>query len=123
MTAVPYESAVTVDSQISPGVSYVIDRMSFGRRVELMKAIREAAGKLDFHAAAQQPDTMQTSILSAEVDRLYVRWGVREVTGLEIDGEKATPGTLIAAGPEHLFLEALAAVKRQCGLNDEEKKT
>jgi hypothetical protein len=44
------------------------------------------------------------------------------VRGLRIDGEPATPASLIERGPEKLFQEALAAVKAECGLNEVEKK-
>jgi hypothetical protein len=45
-----------------------------------------------------------------------------EVGGLELDGSPASPESLIAQGPEGLFREALEAVKRECGLSDEERK-
>jgi len=121
--AVRYESVIRVESRVSPGVSYVVERMSFGRRIELMRAVREAAVKLEFHAAGDGADKMTASLLSAEVDRIYLRWGLREVSGLLIEGEPATPETLATAGPENLFLEALASVKHECALSDAEKKT
>jgi hypothetical protein len=119
-----YESAVRTESQKCPGVSYVVERMSFGRRLELMKSVRDAAAKLEFYEASlSDADKMNASILSAEVDKIYVRWGLREVDGLLIDGERATPETLSTSGPEDLFREALTAVKQQCGLSEAEKKT
>jgi hypothetical protein len=118
-----YDSTVRTASKVLPDVSFVVERMSFGRRIELMKAIREASVKLEFHAAAKEIDQMKVGLLAAEVDRIYVRWGLREIDGLLIDGERATPETLSGAGPEDLFLEVLAAVKQVCGLNEAEKKT
>jgi hypothetical protein len=97
--------------------------MSFGRRIELMKTIREATTKSEFDDAGGDTNKMSSAIVSAEVDRLYVRWGLKEVHGLLIDGIPATPEALIAAGPEELLLEALAVVRSECGLSEEEKKT
>jgi hypothetical protein len=124
MSTVNYESTVRTESQKCPEVSYVVERMSFGRRLELMKSVRDAAAKLEFYEASlSDADKMNASILSAEVDKIYVRWGLREVDGLLIDGERATPETLSTSGPEDLFREALTAVKQQCGLSEAEKKT
>ena len=66
---------------------------------------------------------METAILSAEVDRLYIRWGLKEVDGLVIDGLPATPESLLAVGPEELVQEALAFIRSECGLDEAEKKT
>jgi hypothetical protein len=123
MMATNYKSSLNIDSRVLPGVTYVVERMSFGRRLELMRTVRDAAIKLEFHAAAGDSDKMKASVLSAEVDRIYVRWGLRQVIGLMIDDQPATPEMLAMDGPEELFLEALAAVKRECGLSDPEKKT
>jgi hypothetical protein len=118
-----YESVLRVDSKFCPGVVYTVARLSFGRRLELMRDVRELATKLEFHRAGQtEADHMDASLLSAEIDRLYVRWGLREIEGLAIDEERATPDSLAAAGPEELFIEALLAVKEQCGLTDPERK-
>jgi hypothetical protein len=97
--------------------------MSFARRIDLMKTVRQAARALEFQRAGKEEDSMLSAILSAEIDRSYVAWGLREVEGLLLDGEKATPETLATRGPEALFLEALEAVKQECGLTDAEKKT
>ena len=120
---VNYGSTVRRESAHHPGVTFVVHRMSFGRRIELMKTIRDASAKADFHAAAPQADKMLVGVLTAEIDHIYVRWGLREIEGLVIDGEPATPETLSTLGPENLFLEALTAVKEVCGLSEPEKKT
>jgi hypothetical protein len=39
-----------------------------------------------------------------------------------VDGSIAGPELLAEAGPEELFREALAAVRRETGLNEEERK-
>jgi hypothetical protein len=118
-----YESAVRIPSGLFPGIVFHVFRMSFGRRVELMRNIRKLTGRLEFHeAGVTDADKMDASLLSAEIDRLYVEWGLQTVEGLTIDGSSATPASLAAAGPEDLFGEALLAVKAQCGLNETERK-
>ena len=49
-------------------------------------------------------------------------WGVKEVHGLRIDGDDATPETLISSGPEELFREALEFVMDEIGLSEDESK-
>jgi hypothetical protein len=73
-----YASESVVESRIVPGVRFTIAKMSFGRRVELMR--------------------------------------------LAVDGSAAGPELLAEAGPEELFREALAAVQRETGLSEEERK-
>ena len=118
-----YESAVEVESNIAPGVRFTVARMSFGRRVDLMKRVRELARRMEFLEAGGQPgEKMDAGLLKAEIDRLYLAWGLRAVSGLVLDGSEASPGLLAEAGPEELFREALAAVKAQTGLTEYERK-
>jgi hypothetical protein len=123
MMSSSYESVVCKESAIWPGVSYVVERMSFGRRIELMKLIREATVKGEFLHAGGESGTMSSAITSAEVSRLYVQWGLKEIRGLQIDGASSAPDILIHSGPEELFHEALAFVMSECQLDDKEKKT
>jgi hypothetical protein len=110
-------------SATTPGVELVIGRMTFGRRIELMRLIRDLAAKLEFFQAGQDASNrMEASLLGAEIDRIYVEWGIEEVRGLLIDGEPATPRALVDRGPEPLFFEALAAIKAECGLTETERK-
>jgi hypothetical protein len=118
-----YETITTIDSQISPGVSFTIRKMSFGRRVELTRRIRELAQKSEFLEAGSDPkERIESALLATEVDRVYLLWGLVKVEGLELDGSPATPEALLAAGPEDLCREVLAAIKAECGLTDEERK-
>src|ERR1022692_2739224 len=125
-----YTSFETTDSTVAFGVSYAVAKMSFGRRVELMRRIRELASRKEFVEAGDTPDEkMEAALLASLIDRIYLLWGLKEVTGLELDGLPATPESLAASGPEDLFREALAASgpedlfrealaagKQQCGL-------
>ena len=119
----PYESVAVVDSRARPGVRYTVARMSFGRRMELMRRIREMAGRAEFLASGQGvEDKMDGALLQAEIERLYVAWGLKSVSGLVVDGRQASPETLLEDGPEELFREALAAVRAETGLNEQERK-
>jgi hypothetical protein len=121
--AMEYASVTVVEPAAAPGVRLVLRRMSFARRVELMRRIRELAGRAEFLKAAEDAgEQMDAALLRAEIDRLYVAWGVERVEGLVLDGAPATPESLAEAGPEDLFREALEAVRRECGLSEAERK-
>ena len=122
-TAGEYSSETLVKSRAVPGVTFAIAKMSFGRRVELMRRVRELARQAEFMAAGTEAgDKMDAALLQAEIDRTYVLWGVRSVTGLTVDGAAAGPELLAEAGPEEVFREALAAVRKETGLSEEERK-
>jgi hypothetical protein len=114
---------VEVKSRTTPGVTLRVAKMSFGRRVELMQRVRELARRTEFLAASGEVgEKMDSALLRAEIERLYVMWGVKAVAGLAVDGTIAGPELLAEAGPEELFREALALVRRETGLNEEERK-
>ena len=118
-----YESEAVVESKIAPGVKYTVARMSFVRRVELMRKVRELARRAEFlEAGTEAGDKMDAALLQAEIDRLYLAWGLRSISGLELDGREATPDLLAESGPEELFREALAEVRAAAGLTNEERK-
>jgi hypothetical protein len=117
-----FESIAVVESQLHPGVRFQIARISFSRRLELMRRVRELARRVDFLGAGREPaDKMDAALLQAEIERLYVIWGVKGVEGLTVDGISASPD-MLSAGPEDLFREALAAVRKEIGLSEEERK-
>jgi hypothetical protein len=118
-----YESVDRVESVIASGVSYLVAKMSFSRRVDLMRRVRELARRAEFLAAGQdEGEKMDAAVLRAEIDRLYLTWGLRKVTGLDLDGKPATPESLVESGPEELFREAVAAVRAATGLSPAERK-
>src|SRR5579863_10041944 len=118
-----WQSKTIVHSQAWPGVEYVIARITFGRRLELLKRVRDLAVRLEyFEAGREEKNRIEASLLGAQLDRLYIEWGLEDVRGLQIDGESATPESLVDRGPEELFQEVLAAVKAECGLNEQERK-
>ncbi len=118
-----YQSTVNVSSQALEGVSFEVARMTFDRRMQLMRQVRELAQNLEFlRAGDSETERMDAHILNAEIERAYVTWGVVAIHGLMIDGEPATPASLLDKGPEPLVFEAIRAVRAECGLTDEERK-
>ncbi|MGO9094409.1 MAG: hypothetical protein ACLQGV_04235 [Bryobacteraceae bacterium] len=118
-----YQSEKTVESKTAPGVKLTIARMSLGRRIELTRRIWETARKVECLSSGSDPrEKLEAALLAREIDREYLSWGLMRVEGLMLDGQPATPETLIAVGAEELIREALAAVKAECGLSEEERK-
>ena len=118
-----HESTRNVVSRSCPGVTYTIRCMSFGRRLELLKSVRDAARELEFRVAGDAvEDRAHAAVQSARVEELYLQWGLQSVSGLCIDGEEATPEMLVERGPELLCREIAAEIRRECALSDEERK-
>jgi hypothetical protein len=118
-----YESVVRVDSKAIQGVVFLINRISFGRRMELSRQVRALSQKSEFlEAGSQLQEKIEASILSQEIDTLYLRWGLVAIEGLTIDGEPAITDQLIDKGPEELTREIVGAIKDQCGLSEAERK-
>jgi hypothetical protein len=123
VTNIVLQSTSVVASRAYPGVEFVIARMSFGRRLELMRRVRDLAVRAEFfEAGCDEKNKVEASLLGGEIDRLYLEWGLEGVRGLELDGVPATPLLLIERGPEELFREALEAVRHECGLSEQERK-
>ena len=88
-----------------------------------MREVRELARRKEFLESGQATEEqMDAALLQGEIDRLFVKWGLLSVEGLQLDGKEATPELLIEMGPEGLFREALEAVKAEVGLTQEERK-
>lgn len=120
---VRYESTLRVSSRIAPGAGFRIAKITFGRRIELAKQIRELGTRLEYLAASKDvQDGIEANILGQEIEKVYIRWGLVEVSGLIIDGEPATLDTLLEKGPESLVREILGAIQSECGLNEAERK-
>src|SRR5262245_24328501 len=116
-----YESILERESRTAPGVTFVLAKMSFGRRIELTRRLREIAQRVEFLDAGDAREKIDAALLTSEIDRMYVLWGLKEVRGLELDGAPAAE-SLAGIGPEDLFQEALALVKAECSLTDSERK-
>ena len=118
-----YASEERIESRALPGVWFTIARMSFERRIELTRQVWELAGRLEHLQAGVDARTkLEAALTSAEIDRVFVSWGLRRIEGLSIDGEPATPELVAGRGPEALCREVTAAIKAQCGLTPQESK-
>jgi len=97
--------------------------MTFGRRLELARRIRELDRKLEYLQAGEDVRSrVDAAIVSSEIDRIYLEWGLEGISGLTIDGTPATPDAVIEHGPEALAREILEAIRRECFLSEEERK-
>lgn len=118
-----YTSTREVESRSVSGVRFRVYRVSFGRRLEFTQRVRELGRRIEFHDAGSGPeDRMEAAIAAAEIERLYLEWGVAGVEGLQIDGKDADVRALIDAGPEDLCHEIAAEVRRELGLTEDEAK-
>lgn len=118
-----WESLREIESACIPGVRYRVRRMSFGRRLELARRIRELDRRLEYLQAGEDVRSrVDAAIVSSEIDRIYLEWGLAGISGLAIDGEPATPQAVVECGPEALTREILDAVRRECFLSEEERK-
>ncbi len=118
-----YESTVTKTSRLHDGVTFEIVRMSFSRRIELTRRVRELGAKIPFLGGGDNvEEQLDAAVLTQKIEALYLEWGLRAVSGLEIDGVAATPETLLGSGPEDLCREVVEEIKKECGLSEEERK-
>lgn len=118
-----HESSVWFDAETFAGVRFRVARISVARRIELARRIREIGRKVEFLEAGQDPrEKLEAAVLAAEIDRVYLEWGLEEIQGLAIDGESATPAALIEKGPLDLAKEMLVRIKRECGLSEDQRK-
>jgi hypothetical protein len=118
-----HESCLWFDAETQAGVRFRIRRVSLGRRIDLARRIREIGRKIEFLQASGAPgEQIEATVLKGEIERAYLEWGLDRVDGLEIDGEAATPESLIECGPLALAEEILEKIKAECGLNQAERK-
>lgn len=121
--AVGHESEMWIESKTRPGVRYQIARVSFGRRIDLARRIREIGRKMEYlEAASDIREKLEGAVLAAEIDRAYLEWGFTGIEGLEIDGMRATPVAVIEMGPLDLAAEILTRIKAECVLSEDERK-
>jgi hypothetical protein len=118
-----YDSRFVIESTVMGGVRLTIRRMSFGRRMELARRVRELASRMEFLDAGTDPrEKMTAALLAHELDEIYLQWGLAAIEGLQLDGAPATPERLLRDGPEDLAREALGAIRAQLCLSEDERK-
>jgi hypothetical protein len=117
-----YSSLAWHESRTVPGVRFATRRISLGQRLELTRNARELALRNEFLKAGEPSDQLEASQADLLVRKLYLEWGVAELEGLRIDGQKATLAMLIANGPECLSDEVIETIRAELELSDEERK-
>lgn len=118
-----YESVSWFDAESAEGVRYAVARISFGRRIDLARRMREISRKAEFLAAGGDTrERLEAVVVGAEIDRAYLEWGLMAIAGLTIDGETANPAAVIEKGPVALATEILERVKAEWSLTGDERK-
>src|SRR5436309_2018666 len=117
-----YTSLKWLNSQSMPGVSFAIRRISLSQRIELTRAVRDLLHQHDFLRAGDAQDQVSAALAELTVSKLYIDWGLAEISGLQIDGHAATTQTLLEKGPEGLAQEIAESVRSELGLSEEERK-
>ncbi len=120
---ISYESTLRIPSTAVPGVQFTIWRVSFRRRQDLYRRIRELSGRMAFlESGSDLQERVEANLLAQEIDEMYLRWGLASIELLSTDGEPSTVESLIEKGPESLAREIVRAIKAECGLSNEERK-
>lgn len=97
--------------------------MSYGRRLSLLREVRDLGNRLEFlRSGGDARDSVELALAEREIQQIYLRWGLAAIDGLHIDGEPATPESLIANGPEELANEVLEHIQKTIGLSEDERK-
>ena len=118
-----YESGRWFEAETLAGVRYRVRRISVARKIELARRVRDIGRGVEFlEASGDAREKLEAAVLAGEIDRAYLEWGLEAIEGLSIDGEAATPESLIARGPLGLAMEIVARIRGECGLSEEERK-
>ena len=117
-----YSSVSWHSSKVMPGVRFAVRRISLRQRIELNRRVKELTIKHEFLRAGDAPDRLEAALSDLLVAKLYLEWGLEEIEGLSIDGQKATPDLLIASGPESLANEIGVLIQAESALTDDERK-
>jgi hypothetical protein len=117
-----YQSLRRADSTAVPGVTYWIRRVSLAQRIELLTGVRELLRRSEFLNAGAELERTEAAIGAVEATKLYVEWGLARIEGITIDDAECTAALLVEKGPEDLCAEIAAAVQRELGLTEDERK-
>ena len=118
-----HESVRLVESAECAGVRFSIARISFARRLDLTRRVRELGRRISFDEAGDSMDgRLAGAVARGEIDRLYLEWALTGIEGLEIDGAPAGVTELVERGPESLCREIVSEIRKECGLSEEERK-
>jgi hypothetical protein len=142
-----YENTERIESKVAPGVVIVYYKAIEERRIELRRQAADIAAKfrslnaevrkLQYEWAKPDIDEptkedlmvrqenvleQQHTIMITELNPLYLRWGIKAVEGLKVNGvEIKTPDALLH-GPGELYAETIKTIHDRLGLNDDQIK-
>ena len=119
---VEHHSITWHESQALPGVRYALRGVSLARRIELTENARDLCRQYEFLKAGDSADQLEASLSDLLVRKLYLSWGLADISGLKTDGQPATVESLIRSGPEKLTDEILNAIRCEIGLTEDERK-
>ena len=120
--AAEFMSTEWYDAHCMPGVRYAIRRITLGQRIELARRARELARQNEYLRTGDPGDQLEGIIGDLLVEKLYLDWGLADVSGLNIDGTPASAADVIERGPERLTHEIAQALRSYLVLTDEERK-
>jgi hypothetical protein len=103
-------------------VRFAVRKASLLQRIELTSRIKELTLHHEFLKAGDIPDQLDATMADLLVRRLYLEWGLSQISGLRIDGDPAGVESLIERGPEPFVEEILAAIKAELDLSEDERK-
>jgi len=84
--------------------------------------VRELTLRHEFLKAGDPADQLEASLSEMLVKELLIEWGLVEITGLTMDGQTVKADAVVKDAPEALALEIAAAVQREIGLSEDERK-
>lgn len=106
-----------------PGVSCRIRKITFQRRLMLLREIRELARQYEFTAAGETvQQKYESAVIQQEINKHYWQNFVIAVDGLTIDGAPATTESVWSDGPDGLVQEVLQVVTSHVFLSADEAK-
>lgn len=117
-----YESTVWKASTSVPGVCYCVRRASLKQRIELVQRARELSLRTEFLNAGNSSDRLEATLAELHVQQLYLEWGLVDIAGFTIDGQKSGVHMLIEKGPETLAQEIVEAIQTELSLSENERK-
>lgn len=110
------------ESQTLAGVRFSIRSVSLGSRLELLKALRELITQNEFLRNGDSLQQTDAAISDLLAQSLYLRWGLRDVEGLSINGQPATPESVVEYAPERLCREIVDVIRESLELSETERK-
>jgi hypothetical protein len=126
------------ESETCPGVTFFLQKMTEGRRLDIRHRIAEPNRRVlallkeqteiekvdeaarDVHRYMELQEEFD-SLMLEKINPEWIKWGVKKIDGLEADGKPLGVDDYLE-WPSMLFSEVLDAVKSEAELNGAEKK-